>query len=422
VHNGLQEDVPAPRHRKVAAPSGPDPSCRSLPDAPPPARVAFTAPSAGKGPRPREALPTDDVRVGQLRGIDKKIAALKAELNYATTSDRQHYVSGIMCLEEEKSKLARGAMRGGQGELSDSERAECRSSSTDDKEDEEDALTPPPSEKLRAMDSEDESTSGIPPLTADVGSSSSEVVHASTVICEQELRQHFHLPLHTAAQKFGICTTAFKKLCRRFGIAKWPHRQLRGIDKKIAALKAELNYTTGDREGCTRSLKALREEKMRISRSSGGVSTFAEKNLSEHAWDDASSSPSSSPILAAVDRCPNRVSGNDSLWHGGRCLTDNVASSAEAPSRCKHEAPAAEELECAAALSMLAQLAGMTQERDRTAAVAGLFGASARSEVTILGKRGLDSMQPQLNNAQDAELFLEQYNWDLEVCLYVFEL
>jgi hypothetical protein len=84
--------------------------------------------------------------------------------------------------------------------------------------------------------------------------------------------------------------------------------------------------------------------------------------------------------------------------------------------------PAAEELECAAALSMLAQLAGMTQERDRTAAVAGLFGASARSEVTILGKRGLDSMQPQLNNAQDAELFLEQYNWDLEVCLYVFEL
>ena len=42
----------------------------------------------------------------QLRGIDKKIAALKAELNYAATGDRQQYISGIICLEEEKSKLA----------------------------------------------------------------------------------------------------------------------------------------------------------------------------------------------------------------------------------------------------------------------------------------------------------------------------
>lgn len=42
----------------------------------------------------------------------------------------------------------------------------------------------------------------------------------------QTLRAHFHLPLHTVAQKFGMCTTAFKKMCRRLGIAKWPHRQV----------------------------------------------------------------------------------------------------------------------------------------------------------------------------------------------------
>jgi len=40
------------------------------------------------------------------------------------------------------------------------------------------------------------------------------------------LREHFHLPLHTVALKFGMCTTAFKKMCRRMGIAKWPHRQV----------------------------------------------------------------------------------------------------------------------------------------------------------------------------------------------------
>jgi len=47
----------------------------------------------------------------------------------------------------------------------------------------------------------------------------------SAVTC-QTLREHFHLPLHTVAVKFGMCTTAFKKMCRRLGIAKWPHRQV----------------------------------------------------------------------------------------------------------------------------------------------------------------------------------------------------
>lgn len=50
----------------------------------------------------------------------------------------------------------------------------------------------------------------------------------------QMLREHFHLPLHTVAQKFGMCTTAFKKMCRRLGIAKWPHRQV-GFDLHAAA-------------------------------------------------------------------------------------------------------------------------------------------------------------------------------------------
>jgi hypothetical protein len=45
-------------------------------------------------------------------------------------------------------------------------------------------------------------------------------------ITEKMLRDHFHLPLHTVAKMFGMCTTAFKKLCRRFEIPKWPHRQV----------------------------------------------------------------------------------------------------------------------------------------------------------------------------------------------------
>ena len=32
------------------------------------------------------------------------------------------------------------------------------------------------------------------------------------------------MPLHDAATKLGLCATAIKKACRRFGILRWPFR------------------------------------------------------------------------------------------------------------------------------------------------------------------------------------------------------
>ena len=93
----------------------------------------------------------------------------------------------------------------------------------------------------------------------------SELIGAGIAVTHKELRVNFHLPLHTVAKKFGMCTTAFKKLCRRYGIAKWPHRQLRGIDMKIAALKAELNYSTVEKESSRRNLVKLEEKKAKLS-------------------------------------------------------------------------------------------------------------------------------------------------------------
>ena len=60
---------------------------------------------------------------------------------------------------------------------------------------------------------------------------------------DRALRDNFHLPLAEVAKKFGMCTTAFKKLCRRQGIMHWPHRALRSIEKKIASLRAEAKFT-----------------------------------------------------------------------------------------------------------------------------------------------------------------------------------
>ena len=55
-------------------------------------------------------------------------------------------------------------------------------------------------------------------------------------LTDKALREHFHLPLSDVAKKFGMCTTAFKKLCRKQGVMQWPQRTLRSLEKKIVRL------------------------------------------------------------------------------------------------------------------------------------------------------------------------------------------
>jgi hypothetical protein len=62
-------------------------------------------------------------------------------------------------------------------------------------------------------------------------------------VTENKLREHFHLPLTEVAKKFGMCNTAFKKLCRKQGIMQWPYRTLRSLEKKMASLRAEQKFT-----------------------------------------------------------------------------------------------------------------------------------------------------------------------------------
>ena len=40
-----------------------------------------------------------------------------------------------------------------------------------------------------------------------------------------DLKRMFHLPLADAACKIGLCSTTFKKTCRRLGIEAWPYQK-----------------------------------------------------------------------------------------------------------------------------------------------------------------------------------------------------
>jgi len=58
-----------------------------------------------------------------------------------------------------------------------------------------------------------------------------------TLIELDKLKEHFHEPMADVARKFGVCTTFFKRICRTYGIKRWPFRKLQSIEKKISLIR-----------------------------------------------------------------------------------------------------------------------------------------------------------------------------------------
>ena len=70
--------------------------------------------------------------------------------------------------------------------------------------------------RVRSMQNLDEM--GIRTGTSSPTPSSGHGGNRQPVISERELREHFNRPLNEVAKKYGMCTTALKKLCRRWSI------------------------------------------------------------------------------------------------------------------------------------------------------------------------------------------------------------
>ena len=49
-----------------------------------------------------------------------------------------------------------------------------------------------------------------------------------------------HLPIHKAADKLGMKSTAFKKLCRTHHIGRWPHRQYKSLASLSSHMQAQV--------------------------------------------------------------------------------------------------------------------------------------------------------------------------------------
>lgn len=76
-----------------------------------------------------------------------------------------------------------------------------------------------------------------------------------------ELRPHFNKPMAVVAKELGVCITLMKKICRRNGLVRWPHRRIRSLVNRITSLQVIAATATGaEKKRFQSQIGALREE------------------------------------------------------------------------------------------------------------------------------------------------------------------
>ena len=135
----------------------------------------------------------------------------------------------------------------------------------------------------------------------------------------QALEGLFHLKLKDAAREIGLCSTTFKKACRRFQIDRWPSR---GGQRDAA--DARRNAQTDDIDGA--AIIACRET------SGLSFSSDASSNATVEAVPVSCSFPStaaSSPTARAASKLPRDYSDPfGAVFSSASCIALGVRTSA----------------------------------------------------------------------------------------------
>ncbi|KAF5735169.1 hypothetical protein HS088_TW15G00669 [Tripterygium wilfordii] len=77
----------------------------------------------------------------------------------------------------------------------------------------------------------------------------------------KDLKDVFHLPINKASAKVDLCPTVVKKICRREGLTRWPHRKIKSIEKQIENYKPLLaSMHAEERVGAEQEILKLEQE------------------------------------------------------------------------------------------------------------------------------------------------------------------
>ncbi|GKV00086.1 hypothetical protein SLEP1_g12836 [Rubroshorea leprosula] len=58
----------------------------------------------------------------------------------------------------------------------------------------------------------------------------------------EDVGNYFHLPIEEAAKKMRLCPTVVKKICRRDGLTRWPHRKIKSMGRQMSNWAVGLQF------------------------------------------------------------------------------------------------------------------------------------------------------------------------------------
>jgi hypothetical protein len=77
----------------------------------------------------------------------------------------------------------------------------------------------------------------------------------------ETLSKYFHLPINDVARELGVCATVLKKICRKSGIPRWPHRKIKSLDKMIVSLEKSSAKNPEDQLRIAQELETLKNKR-----------------------------------------------------------------------------------------------------------------------------------------------------------------
>ncbi|KAJ0405631.1 hypothetical protein P43SY_007732 [Pythium insidiosum] len=130
---------------------------------------------------------------------------------------------------------------------------------------------------------------------------------ASQTITLEMLRPHFEKPLAHVAQIFGICVTLLKKICRKNGLARWPHRQIIGLRKSIASMEQAIGHFEGARqESYAQQLQKQRKKLAALLEDPTKISLLGmDDDASPSGMDSVAAHPAQTPQPSLIPAAPH---------------------------------------------------------------------------------------------------------------------
>lgn len=59
----------------------------------------------------------------------------------------------------------------------------------------------------------------------------------------EDIESCFSMNLVDAAKSLGVCRTALKRICRMYGIKRWPHRRIKSLTSMVGRLNSKVAAT-----------------------------------------------------------------------------------------------------------------------------------------------------------------------------------